>query len=171
MLAHRLVFTMYSSLPHPIYSGNTDTLWGAAALLSPGSVLEGNGERWAWPNSSHPTSLLSLWGSGTQPQCTSCPKLGITDTRMPWAPSNLALRNNCGGRKSLANLAKCWGAAFQGDQVKTPVFSLLAEVHHHQSHTTTPVTWVQWTTRKLLKASFGFVWQNGYGEQIVNFSF
>lgn len=137
---------MYSSLPHLVYSGNTDTLWVAAGFFFPGSVLEGNEENSAWPNSSHPTFLFWLQGSGAEPQCTTWPELGIKGTVMPWAPSNLALRNNCGERKSLANLAKYWGAAFQGDQVKTPVFSLLAKLHHHLPHATALLRECNWNT-------------------------
>lgn len=66
----------------------------------------------------------------------TAPVHNLTKTVMPPVPSNLALRNNCGERKSRANLAKCWGVAFQGDQVKTPVFSLLAKLQHHLPHAT-----------------------------------
>lgn len=62
------------------------------------------------------------------------------------------------------------GQALRGSISRRPsqdssVFSLSKtsspSVPHHA-----PVTRVQWTTWKLLKASFSFVWQNGYGEQI-----
>lgn len=157
VLVHRTAFKMYSSLPHLVYSRNTDALWVTAALLSPGSVLEGNGASWAWPNSSHPTSLLSLWGSGTQPQCTTWPKLWGHQSLQIWHWETIVVRGN---HWQIWPSAEGWH--FKG--TKSRLQCSISKTSSPSAPCHTPVTWVQWATLKLLKASFICVWHNGCGE-------
>lgn len=119
---------MYSSLPHLVYSGHP------VNNSSPSPS-------WLWPGGQWGNLSMAKFQPFHLPALTvgewhAAPVHNLTKTVMPPVPSNLALGNNCGERKSVANLAKCWQVAFQGDQVKTPLFSLLAKFHHHLPHAT-----------------------------------
>lgn len=155
-LVHGLSLQVQPPPSSSLLLGNRDVLW-VAALLSPGPVLEGNGASWAWPTSSHPTSLLPLWKARTQPQWRSTVldqnlALQILRCHQPlqiWHCDTTLVTGNHWqiwlGTPLLGRLpmwhVKCWGAAFQGVHVKTPVFPLLAKLHrllppalHHYQH-------------------------------------
>lgn len=132
-----------------------------AALLSPGPVLEGIRVSWAWSTSSHLTSLLPLCGTGTQTQrhsklnqnlvlpilrCHHPLQIRLCDT--PVVTGNhwqIWLGTPLIGRLPIRHVM-CWRAAFQGVQVKTPVFPLLAKLprllppalHHYQRENNGP---------------------------------
>ena len=149
-----------------------DALW-VAALLSPGPVLEGNGASWARLTSSHPTSLLALWRAGTQSQWHSMVLVQSLALQIPqchqplqiWHCDITVVTGNHWqiwlGTPQIGRLpiqhVRCWGAAFQGVQVKTTVFPLLAKLHrllppalHHYQHEYNGQHWNYWSLHLVL---------------------
>lgn len=118
------------------------------------------------------------WNTAPVAQHSTWPKLGIADTAMPPAPAHLALWYNCGDRKSLPNLIRDttdWETAHMTCQVlrgsisRSPSQDSGVPSMSKTSSSSAPciaplATWVQWTTPKLLKPSFSFVWHNGCGK-------
>lgn len=131
---------MYSPLPHLVpLSGNTDALQ-KAALFSPGPVLEGNRASWTILLPCSCCGRLGCSPTGTAQHLTKSWHCRYCDATSPctfriviqlvtgnrW---QIWLRTLLVGRLPIRHV-KCWGAAFQRVQVKTPVFPLLEKLYH-----------------------------------------